>query len=189
MMIRILLWLIGAVLSTLVTLISIPLAPFLAAYATINRRDRLNGWMRYFETNDNDLDGDNGWHTEHMLLLESKNYGLKRWLKRWLWLWRNPAYTFGNEVCGAKIEPGMPIYWAGDPAISNRPGKSGRLWIMCGPYWCYYRIFQWGKSGKCLRIYLGWKLKPLAESEDNALAFPRYMLVLYVNPFCSFETW
>ena len=180
-------WAVLAILSLLMNFVSYFVSPFAVALATLLRMDKLPKWLSWFDTPDNPLDGDGGWRDGHFLSLNETGYGWRRWLKRTLWLWRNAAYGFSESVCGALVmEELSQVSVYGDPTIQNRPhGKSG--WFLCwvDHYWSFMLVYRWGQSDKCLRIYLGWKLKTEAERGEVLDSVTR-MLVLSINPFMGF---
>lgn len=164
-------WFLFSLAEIVVELASFFIVPFAVAYATIKKMDVLPNAMRWFETHDNDLDGDAGWKNEHLVSLNSSAYGAKRWLKRVLWLYRNRAYRFSYDVTGVTV--GLcRVHVIGDPTIQNRPvGKSG--WFYCEVFshkfvpvaWCYMFVWQIPfLPSRCVRVYLGWKIKEIAET-------------------------
>lgn len=161
-------WLAHALISFLATLLSYLIAPIIVPFAAT----RLPKAFRWMETYDNDLDGDNGWKTEHFV-------GWPRYIKRVLWLWRNPVGTLDYWL-GATVD--KPRVW-GDPKTSNRPGHSGLCFARSGRFWMLYYVRQWGESKRCLRIYLGWKL--MSAVHGNRGRFP---LVYSINPLMGFDS-
>lgn len=148
-------WGIDLVLNLVVTAIAMIIAPVLPAFA--DDHGILPSWLNWFQTQDNTLDGDDGWKTEHFV-------GYPRYLKRILWLWRNPAYGFSQCVLAARLEPSDTLTIYGDPKTSNIPGHSGWVWRQVndinGLKWFQiYVVWQYPfKPDRCLRLNFGWKL-------------------------------
>lgn len=181
-------WLLFAVAKILVYLLALIITPLLVLF---EEDGWLPNWASWFQTHDNSLDGDKGWRTEHLLFLNPKGDewdALRIYLKRVLWLYRNPCYGFARDVLGANLEDDnfiIAIY--GDRRTSNSPGHSGWLLrklylyssvnLLGADYWQFYYVRQWGNTAKCLRINLGWKL--WGDSK-------RRQFVLSLNPFSSF---
>jgi hypothetical protein len=140
------------------------LAPVLPLFAL--GKPHLPSCLSWFDTPDNTLDGDSGFQLEHALYLGSGVTGIKQYINRVMWLWRNPSYGFDISVLGVTVTL-MPVVESGDPLISDQPnatvgrttGLSGSVYITYGSqYFEYYKIYQYGSSNKCLRLRLGWKL-------------------------------
>ena len=93
---RYLLYLPLFILATIATYI---LAPVLVLFA---KDGWLPSWCWWFQTWDNSLDGDNGWQFEHRPFLNIFPYrslsSFQRWVCRFMWLWRNPAYGFAYKL-------------------------------------------------------------------------------------------
>ena len=140
------LWMALLIPNLIAKLVAYLAAPFLGLL--VNDRGRLPPWLRWFETSDHTAFGDLGHH--------------ERWVHRPLyarfvvWLWRNKAYTFSNEILGARTSG--PVRAFGNPAISDRPLVEG--WCLRRTpegYWHLYVVRRWG-LGFFLRMNLGWKL-------------------------------
>jgi hypothetical protein len=140
-------------------------APFLGLL--VDDRGRLPRWLRMFETPDNTAFGDR----DHA----------RRWANRSLyprfvaWFWRNPAYTFSNDVLGARASG--PVRVSGNLWVSDRPLVEG--WCLRQTdegYWHVYVVRCWA-LGFCLRLNMGWKLA----GEPGGPNFGQY--VCSVNPF------
>ncbi|KPC53039.1 DUF7338 family protein [Amantichitinum ursilacus] len=162
----ILIWLLLLPLDVLMTFAAYLLAPLLPALATDA------GWLprglSWFQTPDNPLDGDADFSATHA--------ATPRYMRRVLWLWRNPAYGFAWTVLAARLVDGASFTFAGDPAVQDRPVfKAGWMWLRSGRYWHWYLVWP-SFTGRCLRINLGWKLTP---DGHNANA----MFVCSANPF------
>lgn len=182
-------WLIEAPLDIGSSILSRILTPFVVPFATRAWLPSMFAWM---ETHDNDLDGDNGWKTEHVVFLNVQAgdsagmTALKLWAKRTLWLWRNAAYRYKRDCLGAYISRRTTPRIVGDIRTSDRPGHAGWLLITAGPYWEYYAVIPY-LSNRCVRLRFGWKLKGWAEAwlrgerRDNEA-----MRVQYANPVKGF---
>jgi hypothetical protein len=144
------------------TILSYPLAPFAVLLASED------GWLphslRIFQTPDNSLDGDKGWKNEHRLFKGSHKVdtGWRRWINRFLWLWRNPAHGFKREYLGFSPEPGYTYTYRGNQHTGNRPLSNGVVYRKAtnpdGKVgFQFYLVWAWSKK-YCLRINIGWKL-------------------------------
>lgn len=181
-------YLLSVPLDWFMTLLGMILAPVLPLFAT--HEAKLPKWLTWFDTPDNTLDGDDGWKNEHLLFLNTKGDNLdivRIYLKRVCWLLRNTGYGFSHSVVGKKVEAEDDVWWEGNQKVGNRPLSEG----LCKAhlYNDKYKIFMlyYVKKtfkGKCLRIYLGWKLK-------NKVDHPEWdgtaMLVFSVNPMMSYS--
>lgn len=156
-------WLILLVADLIVFAVAWLLAPILPAFAI--GRDHLPRWLAYFDTPDNALDGDLGYV---MLHAPFKGYGATGWrqyINRVVWLWRNPAYGFSYSVLGAQINS-QPLVVSGDPYVSDSSnltigrmrGFSGHVLLRSGTAFEFYLVRQYGQSGHCFRLRLGWKM-------------------------------
>ena len=140
-------------------------------------------WLWWFQTPGDSLDGSVGWQTEdRTFLIEDAPW--KRWVNRWRWLQRNPAYGFDIDVLGAKALPTDVLTITGDPLVSNhaddwhegtvrytlmREGKPIYFQTYTVKKWCpwFYR-----------RVNLGWKLWSFADAPTEPM-----QLVFSPNPF------
>ena len=178
-------WCLLLIANVLVLVLAYLLAPILPAFAT--KDAHLPRWLSWFDQPDDDLDGDNGWKTEHRLFLgHSKvDQGWRRYINRVLWLIRNPAYGWDISVLGFTVQTGFVGTQAGNQAVSDRPLCQGWSWrTVQNPgsnrrYWFLYIIWCW--SGRfCLSIKLGWKIwLPLAAGDQC-------QFVCSLNPFASY---
>ena len=172
-----------------VTIIGIILAPILPLFAT--KEQKLPKWLSWFDTPDNTLDGDDGWKKEHLLFLNTKGDAAadvsRIYLKRVCWLLRNTGYGFSHSVVGKQVDSEDDVWWEGNPKVGNRPLSEGKcfakLYTNNKNVFMFYFVKKTFK-GKCLRIYLGWKLK-------NKVDHPEWegtaMLVCSINPFMGYS--
>lgn len=157
-------WLILLVADLIVFAVAWLLAPILSAFAI--GRDHLPYELSYFDTPDNPLDGDIGYV---MLHAPFKGYGVtgwRRYINRVVWLWRNPGYGFSYAVLGHKVTS-QPLVVSGDPLVSDSVnltvgrmhGLSGHVLVReGGGAFEFYLVQQYGKTGRCFRLRMGWKL-------------------------------
>lgn len=133
---------------------------------------RLPTWLSWFDTPDNSLYGDAG-HRERWA-------GYAPYWQMAAWLFRNPAYGFGIDVCGARINKSMIVSVEGDPSIRNRDqAREGKYWCEVGGFWNYKSITDIG-GGRCFMVELGWKLQDYAKD-------PRYRSDAPAQIVCSFR--
>lgn len=143
---KVALWLVSIPASLLVDLIGFVGAPFFVLAA--GDEPWLPRWLDWWQTQDNDLDGDLG----HM----ARWKGYPVFVQRVAWIWRNNGYGFNATVLKAKTRG--PVTVKGDPAVSNRPLREG-LVIRTTPegYWQLYFVRAY-TDRLCVRINLGWKI-------------------------------
>lgn len=131
------------------------LAPILPLFASDD------GWLpnslAWFQTPDNSLDSDEGWQTHFTWI---KN----RYIRRVLWLWRNPAYGFDNTVLSLRIPANSTIEYYGNNYVSDNPLTAGWVFRTITKneeliIWQFYTVIPYRFfSLRCIRINLGWKL-------------------------------
>ena len=164
MIAAILRWLILLVADLAVFVLAWLLAPILPAFAI--GKDHLPYELSYFSAEDNPLDGDYGYIMQHAPF---KGYGVtgwRRYINRVVWLWRNPGYGFSYAVLGHKVTS-QPLVVSGDPLVSDSVnltvgrmhGLSGHVLVReGGGAFEFYLVQQYGKTGRCFRLRMGWKL-------------------------------
>lgn len=123
---------------------------------------RLPDWLSWFQTPDNDLNGDNGWKTEHWQWRFKLPSRLCSYVGMLGWLWRNPGYGFG-----VVFMVGNPILasLSGNPHINDNPGVEGSCLVHS------QGLFQWVwvkriSEGKCLYFNFGWNIKGLVDGTE-----------------------
>lgn len=154
------------------------LAPFLAAFSVIFNYPNLPGYLAYFHTNDDDLDGGQhqlGW---------PKVKGVKLWIQRMSWLFRNPAYgfaafVFGFSTVGMKVLEQTSKGTDGDKTWENT--KTNSVWFLMqaanGKKYFSYRRDQHLFGARYIKIWFGWNY--MAYDKKN------HMMKAMVNPFRS----
>lgn len=156
-------WLFLLIADTAMFLAAWVLAPILPAFAI--GRDHLPRWLAWFDTPDNPLDGDLGYVMLHAPFKGYGVTGIKRYINRVWWLVRNPGYGFSYTMLGARIDS-LPLVVSGDPYVSDSPnltigrmrGFSGHVLLRSGTAFEFYLVRQYGQSGRCFRLRLGWKM-------------------------------
>ena len=156
-------WLILLVADLTVFALAWLLAPILPLFAV--GKEQLPDWLSYFAAEDNPLDGDVGYITLHAPFKGYSQHGIKRYINRIVWLWRNPGYGFSYQVLGAQINS-QPLVVSGDPYVSDSPnltigrtrGLSGHVLLRSGKFFEFYLVRQYGSSGRCFRLRVGWKM-------------------------------
>lgn len=169
---------------TLLTFVVVPLA-----LIGLTPEDKhLPRWARWWETYDNDINGDGPWAGPEHANGQQNTYW---WRLRWLI--RNKTGVFSYEVTGMDRAEVFDYSTQGDVLTGNRPGHSGNLYAEAYMndgrriFPCYYFVRQWGNSNRCIRIYAGWKFrqsKRVSLWPTTGLA----QFVLSINPFQFFET-
>lgn len=134
-----------------------------------------NHLPRIFWPWDNDAEGINGdpyW---------KQKYGDKvtSFCCRFVWLaLRNPGNNFGYFCGWVQAEDSSYRHW-GDPQVSNQPYHPGWLFVLgdnCeSKAFCFYAVWP-SFPGRCLRIFLGWKIHDMVKDGTRA------QLVCIINP-------
>ena len=152
---KILLWVVLLPIHLLLCLLCWLLSPILPLFAI--GRDTLPKWLSWFQTPDAPLDGDSGFA---VLYLPEK---WPKYLRRVMWLWRNPAYGFAWSVLA--FQPTSPDFkWYGTISIDQQRNGEGFGWYFITTPQGYFQ-FSFRKPmwyGKQLRFRLGWKIVGLA---------------------------
>lgn len=143
--------------------------------AALNR-DTLPRWLAWFQTPDAPLDGDSGFQ------------GVAPWVKwryvrRMMWIIRNPAYGFSWSVLAARPSQGTTIRTAGNLSSNDDPYQPGWsfTWIPGTHYW-QVRGFIKTVPGRCLKARFGWKMKYDAYVWGEVQNVP-YKFTFTLNPF------
>lgn len=147
---------------TILLIINYIFGPIIVLFAS--KEGWLPKWLWWFQTIDGSLDGFKKWQEMHP----------NKYIRRLLWIYRNPVYGFAYNIMGAKNVGKMTI--TGNQDITDTGnGGYGSLYISTKKYFCFYYI---GHSlfNKKIRIYLGWKLKKGAKG-------PPYQYVCSINLF------
>ena len=88
-------WLVLSPAATVMYIVTYLLSPFLAAYSVIAGVNVLPGYLSWFHTDDDDLDGG-----QHQLGWPSDVNIFRLWYQRMTWICRNPAFGFDREWFG-----------------------------------------------------------------------------------------
>jgi hypothetical protein len=157
--------------------IAYPLTPFLVLLNTGGDYPKLPGWVSWFDTEDNSIDGDDPWKTLWRPYLKQTN-SYQRYINQCHWLWRNSLHNFQISIMGIKLLSTDKLEVVTDASIQNtRPGKSGlvRRYItrnrqIIAFHWYYIHQWKWWPD-RCVRINLGWKLWGNINNSDIVVQF------------------
>lgn len=130
-------WLLYLPLNLLMGLVVIPLAPIAVAFFSTPDK-RLLTRFKWLETLDNDLTGDEGWRSEHLIGSNPLS-----WLNRTRWLWRNGGHAVNYGLLGCDdigTRQIKPNYW------ENPKGR-----------WLYRRYFRLTEKWS-FELFAGWAL-------------------------------
>lgn len=160
----------------MVFIVNWPLAPIIVLFAKDN--GWLPNWLWWFQTDDNSLDGDDGWKNGTRPIKNETNK-FYRWINRFSWIRRNSCYGFSKEILGVKVKRSDRYYSVGNEHVGNGPlGKSGlikRYVIRDGKPIAFqiYYVRQYKRwPNKCFRLNLGWKIwSPDLIVDNNRLHF------------------
>jgi hypothetical protein len=122
------LYLVAAIVAEVVAMPAAFFLPFAAIGKTV-----LPWWLSWFQTPDNDLDGDGGWVFEHWQWRFKLWRPLAIYVGRVGWLLRNRAYGFKWTVLAKRVK-NAPIY-RGDPQVNRNNGHFGLLRVWEGDSW------------------------------------------------------
>lgn len=164
--VKVVLWIALLIPNLVMELAAWIVAPILGLL--VNDAGRLPRWLCVFETADNTAFGDSA-HDERWA-------GRSRYGRVVAWFWRNPAYTFSNDVLAARTSG--PVRVSGNHWVSDRP-RLVEGWCLRRTdegYWHFYVVRRWA-FGLCLRLNMGWKLA----GEPGGPNFGQY--VCAVHPF------
>ena len=154
------------------------LAPLLAMCYTIdaNGLEQLIKPLRWFQTHDNSLQEwrDGGYYRHCNWLKWDFTKPFHRYLARYFWLCRNPAYGFAQLV---GIVPKGVASTSFDVGTWDSATTNYHLikWDNC----FHYRAQLYFYKNHYLRLNLGWK------SHDT---FVKYMITGNINPFRTWKT-
>lgn len=114
----------------------------------------LTKWLWWFQTPDASLDGDSGWQNVNKHPIVNK---LPRYMRRVLWLIRNPSYGFNWTILAS--EP-LPKEWKfkGDITCDRSLDKTSWVYITCGNYWHFRCYLKYPKINYCFQLNVGWNL-------------------------------
>lgn len=139
-------------------------------------REALPAWLSWFQTPDAPLDGDSGFNdqNQHPVIVK-----LPRYIRRMLWLIRNPAYGFAWTVLAYK--PESPAYkWSGSFADGVNDGHGWFFMRQPSGHFQFSMRYQW-IFGRYFYLRFGWKIIGLASQKgDNWLERKKFVFTL--NP-------
>lgn len=151
----------------LVTALTFPLAFVLPLFAEereglmdnntkLGRGAYLPGWLSWFQTPDNSLDGDEGWRTEHWQWRFKLPEPFCTYIGRIGWLWRNPGYGFG--LVQITERDCVSFTCDGDPNVSDNTTREGWFYIETPSYW-QLRYIKRVSDTRCVYLNLGWNIQ------------------------------
>ncbi len=142
-------------------------------------------WLRWFQTDDHDCDGD----AAHWL----RHPGTSWWqcyVRRTAWFFRNTGYGLCINVLGIAVTPADEFVEQGNPDASDTNGISGQVFrrvyrdnkLICFQ-WYYIKHYALWRVRACVRIGIGWKLFGNWHEENGKIA----MHMMYFNPVKKFR--
>jgi hypothetical protein len=166
-------WIAYLLVSLLMQLVALVITPILPAFASprLGKSDngnkdmvgpRLPKWLAWFDTPDNDLDGDPNWRKAH----PAGGY-----MDHVLWLYRNSLYGFKWTVLSAPMDR-FKVLFDGDRSINYHTRKFGVLRASMGDYW-QYKCIRPLIGGWCLMLNFGWLLDDLDQPRALFMFSPR----------------
>ena len=130
-------WIALVPINLIFSVVCVLISPVAACFVTDDRRFLLQPFV-WVETIDNDLAGDGGWQSEHLIGDDPLT-----WTNRIRWLWRNGANTLNYRVLGVPFGP--PTFQV----------DAYRWWRTDGA-WLYRRFLLFGS--RHLELFFGWAL-------------------------------
>lgn len=155
-------WLIYALSEKLMDLINLPTAPIVVLFA--NQDGWLPHCLRWWQTPDNSLDGDEPWQLERRPF--KRNTGIRRYLNRVAWLYRNSMYGYANEVVGFPKRDDYYLFTNFGDGLDKPDGydENGgaplRWWVedIDGNKLAFQWFWVYRYGDRRIRINIGWKL-------------------------------
>lgn len=154
-------WFVLAVLDLLLTLTVVVAAPIIALFTReqpYGKPEYTWGWL--WGTYDNPPQGDEGYVAKRALFLGATT-GLKGYVNRVMWMFRNPLYGF-SKIMSIKYSDTYKITTTGNPDISDKYKIPGHMLTLLKDGdkligFEYYLVKPWSNT-KDLRVRLGWKI-------------------------------
>lgn len=148
-------------ISLFVTLIAYILAPILPLFA--NKDAWLPKWLWWFQTPDASIDGDSGWQdvSKHPTV-----NSLPRYLRRVLWLIRNPSYGFSWTVLATKELPEGYVSYGNIYADDSGSNWGWHFAYVKNTQYFVIRVYYPTIFGKCLKARFGWNLASALRNND-----------------------
>lgn len=149
-------------INLIVAFIAVILSPILPLFASED--GWLPTWLWWFQTPDAPIDGDSGWKDLYKHPYVNK---LSRYLRRVLWLCRNPSYGFNWTILASKPLPKEWTYEGDldcDNSVLSNTRKVTKITVFCGEYFHkrYYRKI--GSTNRCFQLNYGWNMHALCKN-------------------------
>lgn len=186
-------WFLYLPVDLITSLLAFPLAPVIALFADgkgdvmLSKHNPLRLWL----TPDNPIEGDRG-HFERWarFVVKYPKFGL--YVQRTFWLWRNKAYGWSWKLLNAQVRKDDDLHWCGNPKVSDKPYNPGvcAATTSFNPFkarWMVYAVFPMF-SGKCFRLYIGWKLKSALGMRIELGAETKDYDAMFVATVCPWKT-
>ena len=144
-----------------VNLIGYCINPFLPIFADSD--GNLPSWLRWFQTYDSTLDGQEPRFIESTSWLRTdgvaKNF-ICTYVLRVMWLYRNNAYGFAYSILGGKA-PFRTLSEEGTNTSDRAPAIEGSYFTVFedaeGAQYFQYKFVKDRGNGKCFEASIGWK--------------------------------
>ena len=154
-------FLIYFILDITVNLIGYCINPFLPLFADSD--GNLPSWLRWFQTYDSTLDGQEPRFIESTSWLRDGNVAknfICTYVLRVMWLFRNNSYGFAYSVLGAKL-PLVTLSEEGVNPSDRNPAIEGSYFTTFedaeGVKYFQYKFVKDRGNGKCYEASIGWK--------------------------------
>lgn len=162
-------------------LLCVVLSPILPAFAI--GKEVLPWYLNWFQTPDAPLDGDKGFNkaSEHPIIVK-----LPRYIRRMLWLIRNPAYGFAWTVLAYDPKT-LEYVWKGSVTPQNKTDKGWFFIYQPDGHFQFslrfksipsFTFIKWNIEEKVFYFRFGWKIVGLATGGNQE----RQKFVFTLNP-------
>ena len=174
------------IISLPINLLALILAPILPLFATkqiwwLDNHSSpgvgpvLPGWLNWFMTPDNSLDGDATFER-----INGKGY----W-SQVKWLWRNPAYSFGLIYLMPEVNSNYVTKVYGDKTIKdNDNAKAGWCFVKAENLFQFTLVKKIPFTARCVYVNLGWNIRALVDDNINPKPIP-YQATFVFSPRLS----
>lgn len=147
------------------------------------------GWPKFgywLQTPDNLPQGDRQYMSEGAPFVGVGHRGVKAWINRTFWMYRNPLVGMAVSLLGHKPSVLDTIESSGNPRVGDKRKVEGayiqRVYRNGNLYaFQVYYVKKWSET-KCFRARIGWKLSSWPEPKMNG----QYAFVMAITPLKDF---
>ena len=151
-------FLIYFILDLTINLVGFTINPFLPIFA--DSEGNLPLWLRWFQTYDSTLDGQEPRFIESTSWLRGSKNAICTYVLRVMWLYRNNAYGFAYSILGAKL-PLVTLSEEGVNPSDRNPAIEGSYFTTFedadGVKYFQYKFVKQRNATQCYEASIGWK--------------------------------